>query len=137
MRRADQITERILSVWGKRPAAKTCNLIIRFVVDQPEQMSQMITFTDLSKISGLPPTSTALMEAVSILSSSFDVLSWRFVYFRDERSEPYYLSEEESRDFIQNNRVYDHESGEVVDSPGAKLMPYFEARKDQLCAEVA
>lgn len=136
MRRADQITEKILSIWGTKQVASVCVKIIDFVVEQPDQLSMMITFTDLSRISGLPAKSRTLVEAVSILSSSFGVLDWMFVYFRDESSDPYYLSEEESRQFIQKNEIADHETGETVENPGSKLMPYFRADKKMLCAEI-
>jgi hypothetical protein len=134
MNKAESIKIFIAQQWGDRPSARACASILDFVTHQSAQNSEMMTFGVLAKATGLKPTNPILLEAVSILTSACDALVWKFVYFPED-GEPYYLTERESREFVKLNILYDYRTGEAVNQPDEKVVPYFSADKAHLTVE--
>jgi hypothetical protein len=134
MRKFEVISGFIAREWGRDPIADACLSIIKWVVDQPNQNSEMIMLGTLGKVSGIDPRDPELMRVISILTSSTGVLSWRFAYIPDD-DEPTYLNDEEVAEFVASSTFVDRRSGELVLNAPSLIYPYFSANPDDLRAE--
>nr|WP_295234198.1 hypothetical protein [uncultured Brevundimonas sp.] len=134
MRKFEAISRFIKREWGDDPVADACLSIIKWVIGQPNQNSEMIMLGTLGKVSGIDTRDPELMRVISVLTSSTDVLSWRFAYIPDD-DEPTYLNDEEAAEFVASSSFVDRNSGNLVDNAPSLIYPYFSANPDDLRAE--
>lgn len=135
MRRADIFLKSISPVSDNDPVPAACDRLVKHIVSRHKQLSEMLSFRDLSNISKLPVESAELIRLIAIATSS-SVLRWKFTYVADDGSRPVYLSDEDSRYFIASGIVRDPDLGLEIPDASDRVYPYFEADADFLRSEV-
>lgn len=135
MTRADAIIDEIRDRWGKQGAAQACELIINFIISHSKQQTEMLSYEDLGRVSGLPADSSELQLAITILATRYAALKTEYVFFSLD-GHPHYLDAEERAEFLKDGHFGDPSSGDTVPDAGAQIYPYFTGQRDLLVSEV-
>lgn len=135
MRRADIFLKSISPVTDGDPVPEACARLVNYILTRHKQLSEMLSFRDLSNISELPVDSAELIRLISLATTNY-ILKWRFTYIADEHASPVYMSDDDSRYFINHGIVRDEDSGLEIENAADRVYPYFEADADFLRSEV-
>lgn len=136
MTRADAIISEIRDRWGKLAAAQACELVINFIISHSQQQTEMLSYEDLGRVSGLPADSAELQLAITILAARYAALKTEYVFFSLD-GHPHYLDAEERAEFLKDGHFGDPLSGSTVPDAGAQIYPYFTGQRDLLVSEVS
>lgn len=122
----EDIKDLIVRQWDSKPVADACLSIVDYIASQPAQNAAMLTLSKLGEITGTTPTSPHLIKALSYLTSSLEVMNWKFVYFSD-LYEPYYLNSDDTALFLGEHVFIDPFTGMEVEDASKVVYPYLEA----------
>lgn len=131
MLRRELLKEKIQEIWGEQNVALACSRILDYISESPKENSQRLTFSDFSKVTGIPAKDETLLTAISLLSGRYSVLHWHFVYF-DGQHQSHDLDVEATTSFISDGILIDPDTGEQVPDAAEHVYPYFSAEKDYL-----
>jgi hypothetical protein len=127
MKRADAIVAAIYARWLEQEAAAICDALIKHIMAAPEERTQMLTYSDLAGVAHVSPDSHELKKALAILAR-YAAVEAGFVFFGEE-GDHYYLAKDEAAEFLTTGNLAHPATGELVETPGTRVCPYFKGRR--------